>query len=528
MPVIAVVNRKGGSGKSTLATHLAAHFANAGVLVMLGDVDRQQSTQSWLRSRSLRDLPRSAPIVGWAVDPKRVLRPPPGVQHVVLDTPGGLRGFDLARVVAFADVILMPVCNSIFDRESAADCYAEMMALPRVASGRCKVAAVGMRLDARTRSADVLGAWARGQKLPFIGVLREAQAYVRCVEQGLTVFDLPEAQAQVDAAQWKPIVAWLEPLLRAVHRPVLRGNPSVHRPRPPSLSKTHCECRRRRSRNGVVRCAGAGSGGGTGPAGQGRAGPGCRGRRAGRGPETIRARAASRGHARADAASGAEPHRRAARLADRAALPAPQYLTSDGRRARQRRRAVVARRRSESRPRARGTMPAATPSAASAARARRRGRPGWPCRARTRAPRTAAPSRRSAAAIGGRGDAAREGAGGGAGGRQPRRREAAQRDEERGQDRQRQRGDQGDAGQGAVAEDERRRDAAGAEAMSAAATAQSPASSAAPSAAAVPARWPGHASRRAAANDSAARTSGTASFHQNIGSCAAAARSARG
>ena len=230
MPVIAVVNRKGGSGKSTLATHLAAHFANAGVPVMLGDVDRQQSTQSWLRSRSLRELPRSAPIVGWAVDPKRVLRPPPGVQHVILDTPGGLRGFDLARVVAFADVILMPVCNSIFDRESAADCFEEMMALPRVASGRCKVAAVGMRLDARTRSAEVLEAWARGLKLPFIGVLREAQAYVRCVEQGLTVFDLPEAQAQIDTAQWKPIVAWLEPLLRTVRKPVLRGNPSVHRP----------------------------------------------------------------------------------------------------------------------------------------------------------------------------------------------------------------------------------------------------------------------------------------------------------
>ena len=148
---------------------------------------------------------------------------------VILDTPGGLRGFDLARVVAFADVILMPVCNSIFDRESAADCFDEMMALPRVASGRCKVAAVGMRLDARTRAAEVLETWARGLKLPFIGVLREAQAYVRCIEQGLTVFDLPDAQAQADTAQWKPIVAWLEPVLRAVHRPVLRGNPSVQR-----------------------------------------------------------------------------------------------------------------------------------------------------------------------------------------------------------------------------------------------------------------------------------------------------------
>ena len=157
MSVIAIVNRKGGSGKSTLATHLAACYANRGIAVMLGDVDRQQSTQSWLRLRGTQALPdSSAPIVGWAVDPKRVLRPPAGVSLVVLDTPGGLHGFDLARVAAFADVILMPVCNSAFDRESAAECHAELMALPRIASGRCKVAAVGMRLDARTRAAETL------------------------------------------------------------------------------------------------------------------------------------------------------------------------------------------------------------------------------------------------------------------------------------------------------------------------------------------------------------------------------------
>jgi chromosome partitioning protein len=229
MPVIAVVNRKGGSGKSTLATHLASHYANAGVAVMLGDVDRQQSTQTWLRARALRDLPKSAPIVGWAVDPRRVLRPPAGVTHVVLDTPGGLRGFDLARVVAFADVIVMPVCNSIFDRESAAECFAELMAMPRVASGRCKVAAVGMRLDARTRGAETLASWARGIHVPFVGVVREAQAYVRCVEQGLTVFDFADAASQADAAQWKPIVGWIDASLRALPRPLLRGNASVVR-----------------------------------------------------------------------------------------------------------------------------------------------------------------------------------------------------------------------------------------------------------------------------------------------------------
>jgi chromosome partitioning protein len=214
MPVIAVINRKGGSGKSTLATHLAAWSARHGVPVMLGDVDRQRSTQTWLRLRESRQLAQSAPIVGWATDPHNVLRPPAGVNRVVLDTPGGLRGSELARVVMHADAVLMPVCNSMFDRTSAADCHAELKALPRVASGRCKVAAVGMRLDARTRAVEVMQDWAEQLELPFIGVLRETQGYVRCIEEGLTLFDMPPDKVQTDLAQWQPILDWLEPVLQ--------------------------------------------------------------------------------------------------------------------------------------------------------------------------------------------------------------------------------------------------------------------------------------------------------------------------
>jgi len=215
MPVIAVVNRKGGSGKSTLATHIAGYCANHEIPVMLGDVDRQQSTQTWLKLRSTQNLPQRAAIQGWAIDPKNVLRAPAGVTHVILDTPGGMRGFELARIVMNADAIIMPVCNSVFDRESAAECYAELKALPRVASGRCKIAAIGMRLDARTKAADVLAAWAKKIYLPFVGVLREAQVYVRCIELGLTLFDLPMAQVQGDLAQWQSITAWLEDAVRA-------------------------------------------------------------------------------------------------------------------------------------------------------------------------------------------------------------------------------------------------------------------------------------------------------------------------
>ncbi len=215
MPVIAVINRKGGSGKSTLATHLAAYCAVTGRKVMLGDVDRQQSAQTWLRLRGSQTLCGQAAIQGWALDPKNVLRAPAGVTHIVLDTPGGMRGFELARIVMSADAILMPVCNSVFDRESAAECFAELKTMPRVASGRCKVAAIGMRLDARTKADEVLADWAGKLELPFIGVLRETQAYVKCIEMGLTLFDLPGSQVKADLAQWKPIVAWLEDAVRA-------------------------------------------------------------------------------------------------------------------------------------------------------------------------------------------------------------------------------------------------------------------------------------------------------------------------
>lgn len=212
MPVIAIVNRKGGSGKSTLAAHIAAWCARQGSAVMLGDVDRQQSSRGWLRRRDAA-LPSIAP---WALDQKNVLRVPTGITHVVLDTPGGMHGFELARVVMFADAILMPVCHSVFDRESAAACHAELQALPRVASGRCRLATVGMRIDGRTRAADTLREWSAGLGVPFLGALRETQLYVRSLERGLTLFDLPPQQTEADMAQWAPILAWLSPLLYPV------------------------------------------------------------------------------------------------------------------------------------------------------------------------------------------------------------------------------------------------------------------------------------------------------------------------
>ncbi|HEY4068095.1 MAG TPA: ParA family protein [Burkholderiaceae bacterium] len=218
MSVVAIINRKGGSGKSTLATHLAAHCSRAGSQVLLGDLDPQHSSLAWLQRRAKQELARGAPIAGQAVSNGALLRPSAGITHVVLDTPGGLRGFDLARTVVYAHAVILPVCNSAFDRESAAECFAELQTLPRVASGRCKMAVVGMRLDSRTKASVELRAWAEKNGIPYIGALREAQVYVRNVEQGLTLFDQAPDKVAADLLQWQPILDWLHATWQAAEK----------------------------------------------------------------------------------------------------------------------------------------------------------------------------------------------------------------------------------------------------------------------------------------------------------------------
>jgi chromosome partitioning protein len=205
MPTIAIVSRKGGSGKSTLATNLAAYLALNSIPVTLGDLDHQQSMRVWLKRR-----PSAAPLIqGWVGDTAGSVRPPTGIANLVLDTPGGLNGLALAKVAMVSDAIIIPVSGSLFDRESASDCWAELRTHPRVKNGKCAVACVGMRLDARTHAEEITGDWAASVGLNFICTLRSTQLYVRAVENGLSIFDMPLNASVADREQWRPIVAWL-------------------------------------------------------------------------------------------------------------------------------------------------------------------------------------------------------------------------------------------------------------------------------------------------------------------------------
>jgi chromosome partitioning protein len=204
MTVVALLGRKGGSGKSTLSTNMAAWCARNGHQVMLGDVDRQQSVRSWLQRRS----PQAAKVNTWAVDNGKVFRAPPGTTHVILDTPGGLYDHELAKLVVWVDAVVVPIGPSVFDRDASLDFLKELHKLPKVASGRCKVAVVGMRWPLER-----VQQWhAQGKQwdTPLLTVIPDMAHYRSCLENGGSLFDMPDAIRQSDMPHWQPLLDWLD------------------------------------------------------------------------------------------------------------------------------------------------------------------------------------------------------------------------------------------------------------------------------------------------------------------------------
>jgi chromosome partitioning protein len=205
MPVVLVVNPKGGVGKSTVATNLAGWFASRGHATMLGDLDKQQSALGWLARRPAT-VP---PITSWDLDAERIARPPRGVTHVVLDSPAGIHGHLLKDALKAADRVVVPLQASLFDIYATQAFLAKLQEKTDLkASGQ--VGVVGMRIDARTRSAEQLQRFVEGLELPVLGFLRDTQNYVQLAAHGLTLWDVAPSRVDKDVAQWQPLLGWVE------------------------------------------------------------------------------------------------------------------------------------------------------------------------------------------------------------------------------------------------------------------------------------------------------------------------------
>jgi chromosome partitioning protein len=206
MKAFLVANPKGGSGKSTLATNLAGYFASKQLDVMIGDIDRQMSSREWLAMRPF-ELPT---IETWEIGHDHIARPPKRATHVVLDTPAGLHGKTLDKILKLSARVIVPVQPSLFDMLATRRFLDALLAEKSVRTGKADVAVIGMRVDARTRAAVELERFFETFDLPVLTYLRDTQLYVQAAAAGQSIFDLPPSRVARDLEQWQPIIEWIE------------------------------------------------------------------------------------------------------------------------------------------------------------------------------------------------------------------------------------------------------------------------------------------------------------------------------
>ena len=203
MSVIVIANPKGGAGKSTLATNVAGALAKAGQAVMLGDVDRQQSSRQWLAMR-----PAHLPAIrGWELSHNDIVRPPKGTTHVVLDTPAGLHGKRLDAVLRIAQKMLIPLQPSLFDIQATHAFLSALRAQRR--ADEIELGLVAMRVREHTLANDQLHQYLATLNVPVVAWLRDTQNYVQLAARGLTLWDVAPSRVERDLEQWAPLKEWI-------------------------------------------------------------------------------------------------------------------------------------------------------------------------------------------------------------------------------------------------------------------------------------------------------------------------------
>ena len=203
MPVIVVANPKGGVGKSTLSSNIAGYYARQGHSVMLGDVDRQQSSRLWLKLRPA-NMPQ---IQSWDISEDHIARPPKGTTHIVLDTPAGLHGPGLEAVMKLADKVIVPLQASVFDIYATQEFLADLSKRKR--ADKTQLAVVGNRIKDHTKATEHLKEFLQTLDIPLVTLLRDTQNYAHLAAHGLSLWDVPSAKVEKDLNQWAPVLGWL-------------------------------------------------------------------------------------------------------------------------------------------------------------------------------------------------------------------------------------------------------------------------------------------------------------------------------
>ena len=205
MRSILVVNPKGGCGKTTIATNLATYYSVWDVSTALVDLDPQQSSMDWLRAR-----PDTENDIQGFNGLKGRIYPAEGTERVIYDAPARTDSAKVAKLIKLVDVVIIPVLPSAIDMRVAASFVADIVTRVRTNNAHAIIGVVANRAQRNYHSYKALLGFLKALDVPFVGVLRNSQNYVKAADTGVGIFEMPSTDVDKDMREWKPIIHWIE------------------------------------------------------------------------------------------------------------------------------------------------------------------------------------------------------------------------------------------------------------------------------------------------------------------------------
>lgn len=200
MPTVAVFNQKGGSSKTTTTVHLAVAAVMAGHKVAVLDLDPQASAKKWKGSRDNKAGPAvvSVPFASLAraIEGAKA----DGYDFILIDSPPSISA-DTAKIVAAADLVLIPVRPQRFDMEAIPDTI-KMVGANRYAFVLSDCPQRAPEIQTRRKELEAYGR-------PVFGPVHNWRSFWRALETGQAV-----AEFEPDGQPAKEIQALYESVLK--------------------------------------------------------------------------------------------------------------------------------------------------------------------------------------------------------------------------------------------------------------------------------------------------------------------------
>ncbi len=205
MVQVFVVNPKGGCGKTTIATQLAGFYSVNHKTVLLIDHDEQKSCSDWHSGRPQKYVNIKL------TTPKNEPQPSVDAYDIVIHDMPAAQGLLSALRAGPDDKIIIPVLPSPTDIKA---CLRFVMSLTRSGFIECgaDIGFVANRVKVSANYSQVLAEFLDKVDIPLLTTLRDSQNYLKAMNSGKTIFDLPKYQAKKDVSQWLPLLDWVHPL----------------------------------------------------------------------------------------------------------------------------------------------------------------------------------------------------------------------------------------------------------------------------------------------------------------------------